>query len=110
MTLLNKMLLTNRSYNTAEDDTLPLSWYSPKTLLRRFLSVKRLEYMNMCSSAGDWQGYIIQRLQGRYYLIPFWQENNYPRAGYTVSTGDVIASSKREFSREFAEEIWESML
>lgn len=90
--MLEKMLLTNRTINTADLDTLPRSWYAPSEYLRGFKSVLKVELWDTSSSGGDWSGYFIQRLNGRSYLIPFSQDDNYPRAGYTLYTGDIITS------------------
>jgi hypothetical protein len=49
------------------------------------------------SSAGDWSGYIVQKINGTFYLIPFWQENRaWNGGGYTFGTGRALASWKGE--------------
>jgi hypothetical protein len=73
-------LLTNREYKVTG------SWYAPEHKLREYPSVRKVEYIDMCSSAGDWSGYFIQRIRNKEFLIFFHQENNYPREGYTLYT------------------------
>jgi hypothetical protein len=98
--MIKKMLLENRKVNTADDDTLPRSWYAPREYFNRFPSVDHTELWNTTSSAGDWDGYIIQKLNGWYHLIPFNQENNYPYAGFTLYTGKVVLSWKGTYKIE----------
>ena len=85
---MNKRLLTNRVINTADFPDLPRSWYAPCEYLQRFASVKECELTNTCSSAGNWEGYIVQKLGGLSYVIPFSQDNNYPSAGFTLYTAE----------------------
>ena len=89
---MDKRLLINRKYNTADYTALPRSWYAPRELLKRFRSVKDVILCDTTSSAGDWSGMIIQELNQHTYLIPFSQSNNWPKAGYTVYTGEVYCS------------------
>lgn len=94
-------ILTSREYNTANYEDLPRSWYAPEQLLERFKSVEYAYLTNTTSTAGDWQGFIVQRIKGRGYVIPFSQYNNYPHAGFTVYTSDhPVFTFDGEMSRE----------
>lgn len=63
------------------------NWYAP---LAEFWgshkSVYTAEYMDQTSSAGDWSGFILQRLRKNVYAIGFSQENSYPNDGFTLRT------------------------
>ena len=89
---MDKRILVNREINTANFKNLPLSWYAAREHFNGYKSVVNADYYNMTSSSGDWEGYIVQRLRNRFYLILFSQTNNYPRSGYTAHTSDVIAT------------------
>lgn len=79
--LLNKALLTGRTYQV--DGT----WYAPEKKLKEFPSVVMTELYHTSSSAGDWDGYFVQKLNNRYYLIIFSQQNNgFGAAGFTLWT------------------------
>jgi hypothetical protein len=88
---MNSRLLINRKYDTAELG-LKNSWYSARDIFNKFSSVKNCDFWDTMSSAGDWQGYIVQKFGNKSYLIPFNQENNWPHAGYKVYTGNLVAS------------------
>ena len=90
-------ILTNREYNINQGR---VNWYSPSEFIRDFQSVVKVELFDTMSSAGDWSGYFIQKIKDNSYLIPFSQENNYPRYGYTLYTGNVILSWKGEISQD----------
>jgi hypothetical protein len=85
-----KALLINREWN------VPGTWYEPCRKLEQFKSVINADYVFTSSSAGDWEGIFFQKLNGRIYAIPFNQENNYPRSGFTLYTGNVVAKIKGE--------------
>ena len=55
---------------------------------------------------GDWEGYIVQKRGDRRYMIPFWQENNYPRMGFTVHIESKMVSWKGYMPRDDADEIF----
>jgi hypothetical protein len=42
-----------------------------------------VEVLNWCSSAGDWQFLVSKNKRGPWYVL--FQENNYPRAGFSHS-------------------------
>ncbi len=77
-----KTLLTNRDWN------VPGNWYEPCQKLKQFKSVISAEYNFTSSSAGDWSGLFIQKLNGKLYSIAFEQENNSPYSGFTLRTND----------------------
>jgi len=81
-----KQLLVNREWQISGN------WHQPEHKFDDFKSVRHSELWNTTSSAGDWTGFIIQKIKSRCYLIPFYQSNNYPRGGYTLTTGDLMAS------------------
>lgn len=84
-----KQVLEDRKWNLNGEE---VNWYSSLRKLESYKSVIRVEFINTSSSAGDWDGYFLQRLNSRIYLIPFSQENNWPHYGFTLYTGRVIAS------------------
>ena len=88
-----RQLLVNRELPAIDpNDPERVSWYNSTRLLRSYPSVEMADFYNTCSSAGDWQGYIVQKIKNRRYLIHFWQESNYPRHGYTLHTELPLAS------------------
>lgn len=91
-------LLTERTYNLNQEDGI--NWYSALDKLREFPSVVKADFYDLCSSAGDWNGYIVQKIKDTFYLILFSQENNYPRYGFTVYTDKVNASWKDDFTND----------
>lgn len=83
--MADKRTLTNREWYV--DGT----WYDPINFIKdKFQSVVYCKYYNTSSSAGDWSGLIIQKLNGKLLIINFSQENNYPSSGFDVITGDVL--------------------
>jgi hypothetical protein len=97
---MDKRLLENRTINTADYPELPKSWYAPTQYFNRFKSIRDVNHFDTTSSAGDWSGYIEQKIGKTSYLILFDQSNNWPQAGYTVNTGEVIASWQGDMTRE----------
>jgi len=97
-------LLTNREYLIDRDspEYRYVNWYSALHFLENYKSVVCAEWTNTCSSAGDWDGYLVQHIGNHNFLIPISQTNNYPRLGYTLYTGDLIASWKGEYNSEDA--------
>lgn len=93
---MNKRLLTNREYQALG------SWYAGRELLKvkAPVSIVACDYYDTTSSAGDWSGYLLQKLGGKYYLIAWSQSNNWPSGGYTVSTGDLIAEYDNQPTEE----------
>lgn len=82
------------------------NWYSPVNYLRESPEVVRAELINTMSSAGDWEGYILQSHGGKFYLIPFSQENNWPRSyGFSVYTGESLAEFDHKPSADECDEV-----
>ena len=78
-------LLTNKNFVTKTNN-----WYAPiRELKEKYSSIIHAQFMNTTSSAGDWSGFIIQKVgKDSAVAIAFWQENNYPNAGFTLYTAD----------------------
>ena len=86
-------VLENREFTVGEAEAGGgrLTWYTPvRHLKERYSSIIHTEYENTSSSAGDWDGYIIQRIGRNAILLPFSQENRH--RCFTLNTGDRIAS------------------
>lgn len=62
------------------------NWHSILNKLREFKSVEFANFFDTTSSAGDWGGFIVQKIKDVRYLILFYQENNFPRSGFTITT------------------------
>lgn len=78
-------LLTKRTYATSTNN-----WYAPTCEFHeKHPSVKRFEFIDQTSSAGDWTGFFIQKT-GKYSAraIGFEQVNNYPKDGFTLYTAE----------------------
>lgn len=76
-------LLTDKTFHTDTNN-----WFAPtRELEERYPSVVATELMDMTSSAGDWSGFLIQKTgKNSFVAIGFSQENDYPRAGFTLRT------------------------
>ena len=78
-------LLTNKEYVTKTNN-----WYAPLSeFWAKYKSIYAAKLMDKSSSAGDWSGYIVQRMGKKVYAIGFSQENNYPGDGFTFYTMEV---------------------
>ena len=97
---MDKRLLINRKFNTADYPDIKDNWYAAREILLQYKSVQSFELCDTTSSAGDWSGVIVQRLNGNTYIIPWGQENNYPHAGYTVYTGEVFCECDGTLTQE----------
>ena len=51
------------------------NWYAPKEWIKEHKSIVVCGLWNTTSSAGDWDGYFIQKFSGKYGLFIFSQEN-----------------------------------
>lgn len=91
-------LLENKTYVTETNN-----WYAPTCEFQeKYPSVKRVVFMDQTSSAGDWSGFIIQATGAKSAVaIPFWQENNWRGAGFTLHTG--TAFMKGRLCNDFAD-------
>lgn len=82
-----KQLLIDRSIPVTESKNGRITWYTPLEVLKSYSSVIDVNHFNTTSSAGDWEGYFIQKIkENLFYMILFNQDNNYPKAGYTIYT------------------------
>lgn len=77
-------LLVSKEYVTKTNN-----WYAPLSeFWEKYKSIYAAKHMDTSSSAGDWSGYIVQRIGNKAYAIAFSQENNYPGDGFTFYTMD----------------------
>ncbi len=86
-------VLTDRQITITQNDVAGrLTWFSPAEYLkRRYASVVDAGLYECSSSAGDWGGYLIQKIGRTFYLILFQQENLCPRNAFSVTTDDKWA-------------------
>jgi hypothetical protein len=95
-----RQLLVNREFQ-AHDRGNRINWYTSLNNIREdYKSVESANFYNTMSSAGDWSGYIVQKIKNNRYLILFSQENNWPKIGYTIYTGSVLAFWQGELTEE----------
>lgn len=75
--------LTGKTFTTATNN-----WYAPtKELKEKYRSIIGTELMDTTSSAGDWSGFIIQKIgKNTFVAIAFSQYNNYPHDGFCLMT------------------------
>ena len=75
--LTNKTLVTNAG-----------SWYAPRSeFFNKYKSIVDIVFTDTTSSAGDWHGFIVQKVGKRSLVaIGFSQYNNYPEGGFTFTT------------------------
>jgi hypothetical protein len=97
-------ILENRTYK------IDGNWYAPENHLKSFSSVVKVELCDTTSSAGDWAGYLIQKIGKVSYFIPFNQVNNYPRMGFTLYTGKPIAYWQGKLSQESIYGLWNDLI
>ena len=107
--MADKRILTNREWDVLG------SCFAPQNFIRdNFRSVVLCDYACTSSSAGDWDGVIIQRFGNRVTATIFYQENNHPSRGFSVTTHDtpiLVAQVPKEFKeyRELFSEIVRTM-
>lgn len=87
------------------------SWYAPLEHLKEQEGVTEAHHWDTTSSAGDWDGYFIQKQGNKYYLITFYQENNgFGNVGFTLHTDGVRfefeTKPKEEEIPELMNAIW----
>ena len=103
-----KSVLVNREYYVQGN------WYNPMHKLTEFSSVVKVHLWDTTSSAGDWNGFFVQKIGKNFYVIPFFQVNY--RGGYKLYTEDIkhswrgemvhqndLDSIYNEISREYGE-------
>lgn len=101
-------LLTNREWDVEG------TWYAPQEFLtEKFSSVVRSQLWNTSNSAGDWDGYFVQKHGRRFYLINFWQENLAWTPCFRLATADrPFASCGHEPTKQECDDLrqaWEQM-
>jgi hypothetical protein len=76
-------LLTNKTLKTTGG-----SWFAPRNKFwDKYKSVVEMTFMDMTSSAGDWHGFLLQKVgKHKIVAIGFSQYNNYPDGGFTLQT------------------------
>ncbi len=75
--------LTNKTYVTKTNN-----WYAPLCeYWEKHKSIIHAEYLDTTSSAGDWNGFILQKIgKNTVVAIGFSQYNNYPHDGFMLGT------------------------
>jgi len=89
-------------------DKAGLTWYGGRDTTLTMKDVLYSDYIEMCSSAGDWSGFSLVKRYNRFYLIEWLQENRYPYGGYRLHIGKAIASSTEPIRKDEALEILET--
>jgi hypothetical protein len=79
---MNKSMLISRQW------LISGNWNAPSAFLQTFKSVYAVDLVDQSSSAGDWSGLIFQRRGGNIWVIPFSQENNFPKGSFILTTND----------------------
>ena len=98
------MLFTKRTTKIVGD------WYQPCRYLGNLKNTVEAEIWNMTSSAGDWDGYFVQKHNNHYYLVMWNQENDgIGKPTFTLNTGDIVARFKEEPTREEIVEIVQTL-
>ena len=89
-------LLENKTFVTDTNN-----WFAPThEFQQKYPSIVAHHFTDMSSSAGDWSGFFLQKTgRNTCAAIPFYQENNYPHAGFTLHTGEMLC--KGPFNAEF---------
>ena len=95
-----KNLLIDKKFDTRDFKSVSNGWYAPLEILRQYKSVIHADHICTSSSAGDWDGFFVQKIGKRSYVIEFSQQNNYPYSGFTLYTGRVIFSYTGHYSHE----------
>ncbi len=79
----NEQQLTNNQWH------IDGNWFAPRNFLRdNFEDVVFCDHINTTSSAGNWEGLILQRQQDKVNVILFSQENCFPNDGFSLSTAE----------------------
>lgn len=79
------------------------NWYAPLHYLQDRARVVEAEHMQTSSSAGDWDGYFIERYKKSYRLTFFSQENRWPRGGFSLYIGQGFKFDHRPTAQEVVE-------
>ena len=82
------------------------AWYAPEEWLAEQRDIKRVELWDTTSSAGDWDGYFVQKYNKKFYLILFWQENiSWTRCFRLYTGGEPIVEFEREPTKDECDSI-----
>lgn len=80
----------------------------PRIIKEKFSSVLMVEFMDTTSSAGDWNGIIVQKIsKEKYVAIIFSMENKYPYDGFDVYTDSVYYELPLNYTLEDLQQIYE---
>lgn len=85
-------LLSEREFIITSEESRGgrLTWYTPTEHLKdKYPSVLQAELTDTTSSAGDWNGLLVQRQGRTVFVIPFSQENRW--RSFVLNTGKPIA-------------------
>ena len=101
-------LLTDREWEVEG------TWYAPQRFLTdEYPGVVRAELWNTTSSAGDWDGYFVQKHGRRWFLINFYQYNIAWTPYFKLTTGEKpFASCDHEPTKQECDELrdkWEQL-
>ena len=78
------------------------NWYAPTNEFKEnYKSVIEIVLMDTTSSAGDWNGFIVQKV-GKHKLIAigFSQYNNYPHDGFMLGTCEHPFYCVKDYTKE----------
>lgn len=64
--------------------TIQGNWYEPLNYLKSLKSTIKADFINACSSAGNWSGYVVKKIGLKFGLFAFSQENRFPKGGYEL--------------------------
>jgi hypothetical protein len=67
------------------------NWYAPEKHFRSYKSVEKCDLFDTTSSAGDWSGYIIQRVSKSRIDLLLWTQENDGGGGFLVNTSLVCS-------------------
>lgn len=100
-------LLLNKEYE------IEGTWYAPVRYLRdNFKSVVKAELYNTTSSCGDWDGWFVQKVGRKYYVITFSQEVVPWTGYYKLYTGNMAwefdFNPDKEVCNELMDELYDA--
>lgn len=95
--------LFNRTWDKAY-----FNWYGADNFFSKYKSARQVEYFDTMSSAGDWSGIVVFESKKKWAIVPFWQENRYPRVGYRVNTGLPLLTMNERPDTDLLAELFES--
>ena len=100
-------ILQCRTWQVRAKDGERTTWYTPLRFLKEYKSVTYAEYFNTMSSCGDWDGLLVQNVNKRWYVIPFYQENKF---GYfLLTTSSTFVEFKTYPTQEELCEVYDTL-